>query len=114
MPAKDSRFRRPVLDQEHLAGSSSGLPVAAFRASYYLKRVSTEIGERMSIKPMIIPSRCRAAPGFQRAGRALRYAAAPIADDMLETMYDAPGIGLAAIQVGEPIRMLIIDLAEGR
>ncbi|MCH8684939.1 peptide deformylase [Pedomonas mirosovicensis] len=33
-------------------------------------------------------------------------------DDMLETMYDAPGIGLAAIQVGEPIRVLVIDLQE--
>ncbi|MFC7048817.1 peptide deformylase [Emcibacter nanhaiensis] len=32
-------------------------------------------------------------------------------DDMLETMYDAPGIGLAAIQVGRPIRVLVIDLA---
>jgi peptide deformylase len=31
---------------------------------------------------------------------------------MLETMYDAPGIGLAAIQVGEPLRMLVIDLAK--
>ena len=27
-------------------------------------------------------------------------------------MYDAPGIGLAAIQVGEPLRMLVIDLAK--
>lgn len=35
-----------------------------------------------------------------------------LADDMLETMYDAPGIGLAAIQVGEPLRMLVIDLAK--
>jgi len=34
------------------------------------------------------------------------------ADDMLETMYDAPGIGLAAIQIGEPRRMLVIDLAK--
>jgi peptide deformylase len=33
-------------------------------------------------------------------------------DDMLDTMYDAPGIGLAAIQVGEPIRVLVIDLAK--
>src|SRR3546814_9205279 len=31
-------------------------------------------------------------------------------DDMLETMYDAPGIGLAAIQVGVPKRVLVIDL----
>ena len=30
-------------------------------------------------------------------------------DDMFETMYDAPGIGLAAVQVGEPIRAIVID-----
>lgn len=34
------------------------------------------------------------------------------ADDMLATMYDAPGIGLAAIQVGEPIRILVVDTAK--
>lgn len=32
--------------------------------------------------------------------------------DMFETMYDAPGIGLAAIQVGVPKRVLVIDLQE--
>lgn len=32
-----------------------------------------------------------------------------LADDMLETMYDARGIGLAAPQVGELVRMLVID-----
>jgi peptide deformylase len=32
-------------------------------------------------------------------------------DDMLETMYDAPGIGLAAIQVGVPKRVLVMDIA---
>jgi peptide deformylase len=31
-------------------------------------------------------------------------------DDMLETMYAAPGIGLAAIQVGEPVRVIVMDL----
>ena len=31
-------------------------------------------------------------------------------DEMLETMYDAPGIGLAAIQVGVPKRIIVIDL----
>jgi peptide deformylase len=31
---------------------------------------------------------------------------------MFETMYDAPGIGLAAVQVGVPIRLLVIDLQE--
>lgn len=32
--------------------------------------------------------------------------------DMFDTMYDAPGIGLAAIQVGVPKRILVIDLQE--
>jgi peptide deformylase len=32
-----------------------------------------------------------------------------LADDMLETMYDAPGIGLAAPQVGVGKRMLVMD-----
>ena len=32
-------------------------------------------------------------------------------DEMLKTMYDAPGIGLAAIQVGEPRRIITIDVA---
>ena len=34
-------------------------------------------------------------------------------DDMLETMYDAPGIGLAAIQVGVPKRVIVMDLTRG-
>ena len=33
-------------------------------------------------------------------------------NDMFETMYDAPGIGLAAVQVGMPRRLLVIDLQE--
>ncbi|MBW8815135.1 MAG: peptide deformylase [Caulobacterales bacterium] len=32
-------------------------------------------------------------------------------DEMLETMYEAPGIGLAAIQVGVPKRVIVMDLA---
>jgi peptide deformylase len=33
-------------------------------------------------------------------------------DDMLETMYRAPGIGLAAIQVGVPRRLIVIDVSK--
>ena len=32
-------------------------------------------------------------------------------DDMLETMYEAPGIGLAAIQVGVPKRIIVMDIS---
>ena len=63
------------------------------------------------IRPLVIlPDpilRQRSRP-VERVDDALRR----FADDMLETMYDAPGIGLAAIQVGEPLRMLVIDLAK--
>ena len=31
-------------------------------------------------------------------------------DDMLETMYAAPGIGLAAIQIGVPKRVIVLDI----
>ncbi|PIT71037.1 peptide deformylase [Bartonella tribocorum] len=34
-----------------------------------------------------------------------------LADDMLETMYNAKGIGLAAVQIGIPLRMLVIDVS---
>jgi peptide deformylase len=35
-----------------------------------------------------------------------------LVDDMFETMYDAPGIGLAAIQIGTPKRVVTMDLAK--
>lgn len=64
----------------------------------------------MSIKPLVIlpdPLLRQVSKPIERFDGQLRK----FADDMLETMYDAPGIGLAAIQVGEPVRMLVIDLA---
>jgi peptide deformylase len=35
-----------------------------------------------------------------------------LVDDMFETMYEAPGIGLAAIQIGVPKRVIVMDLAK--
>jgi peptide deformylase len=37
-----------------------------------------------------------------------------LVDDMLETMYDAPGIGLAASQVNVHKRIIVIDISENR
>jgi peptide deformylase len=37
-----------------------------------------------------------------------------LVDDMIETMYAAPGIGLAATQVGVPLRIFVVDLSVGR
>ena len=77
--------------------------VDAIPASHYLKP--------MSIRPLIIlpdPKLREVSKPVERVDDTLRR----FADDMLETMYDAPGIGLAAIQVGEPLRMLVIDLSK--
>lgn len=35
-----------------------------------------------------------------------------LAKDMLQAMYDAPGVGLAAPQVGVPIRLIVVDIAK--
>ncbi len=35
-------------------------------------------------------------------------------DDMIETMYAAPGVGLAATQIGAPLRVFVVDVSVGR
>ncbi|TCD16465.1 peptide deformylase [Oricola cellulosilytica] len=65
----------------------------------------------MAVKPLVLlpdPILRKSSAPVERVDDQLRR----FADDMLETMYDAPGIGLAAIQVGEPLRMLVIDVAK--
>ena len=44
----------------------------------------------------------------KKLGRDIRQ----LVDDMFETMYEAPGIGLAAIQVGVPRRVITMDLSK--
>jgi peptide deformylase len=64
----------------------------------------------MTIKPLIIlpdPVLRQVSAKVEQVDDAVRN----LADDMLETMYDAPGIGLAAIQIGVPRRLLVIDLS---
>ena len=63
-------------------------------------------------------------PILRHGARALQQPAREVAtitpdihtllDDMVETMYAAPGIGLAAPQVGESLRIFVIDLSVGR
>ncbi|MCA0256686.1 MAG: peptide deformylase [Proteobacteria bacterium] len=64
----------------------------------------------MTIKPLIIlPD-----PLLREVSKPVERVDAEIlklADDMLETMYEAPGIGLAAIQIGVARRLLVLDVA---
>ena len=65
----------------------------------------------MTIKPLIIlpdPILRQVSAPIEQVDDAVRNLSA----DMLETMYDAPGIGLAAIQIGVPKRLLVIDLSK--
>ncbi len=65
----------------------------------------------MSIRPLVI------LPDAQlrlvsKPVQAVTPAIRTLVEDMFETMYDAPGIGLAAIQIGEPLRVVTIDLSK--
>ncbi len=64
----------------------------------------------MTIKPLIIlpdPLLRVVSKPFERFDAETKR----LASDMLDTMYDAPGIGLAAVQIGVDRRMLVIDIA---
>jgi len=37
-----------------------------------------------------------------------------LVDDMIQTMYAAPGVGLAATQIGAPLRIFVADISSGR
>ncbi|MCR6500783.1 peptide deformylase [Shinella sp. CPCC 101442] len=65
----------------------------------------------MTIKPLIIlpdPILRQVSSAIETIDSEVRK----LADDMLETMYDAPGIGLAAIQIGVARRMLVLDVSK--
>ena len=66
-----------------------------------LRRILTVDGDLAALKQKSAP-----VPAVDDALRALM-------DDMLETMYAAPGVGLAAIQVGVAKRVIVMDLAKG-
>lgn len=63
-------------------------------------------------------------PILRHGAAALHAPASPVAeldesvgrlvDDMVDTMYAAPGIGLAAPQIGVPLRLFVVDVSVGR
>ena len=64
----------------------------------------------MALRPIIIlpdPKLRLVCERIERVDGALRK----LMDDMIETMHDAPGVGLAAIQIAEPICLVVVDVA---
>lgn len=72
-------------------------------ASYLLKP--------MAVRPILTAPDARLKQKSDPIEGGVTDAHRALMDDMLETMYDAPGIGLAAIQIGEPVRIIVMDLA---
>ena len=65
----------------------------------------------MALRPIIIlpdPKLRLVSKKIERVDDDLRR----LIDDMIETMHEAPGVGLAAIQIAEPIRLLVVDVAK--
>lgn len=75
-----------------------------FAALTYLKA--------MSVRPIILLPDEKTLRQVSKSVQQVDAAARSVFDDMLETMYDAPGIGLAAIQIGVAQRMMVIDLSK--
>jgi peptide deformylase len=65
----------------------------------------------MALRPIIVlpdPKLRLVSQKIVRIDESLRK----LMDDMIETMHDAPGVGLAAIQIAEPIRLVVVDVAK--
>jgi peptide deformylase len=65
----------------------------------------------MAIRPIVILPDPRLRAVSEPVG-AITGEIRDLARDMLETMYDAPGVGLAAIQVGVPKRVITMDVSK--
>jgi peptide deformylase len=65
----------------------------------------------MAIRPLVILPDPRLRLRSEPVG-AITEEIRELATDMIETMYDAPGVGLAAIQIGVPKRVIIMDVAK--
>jgi len=65
----------------------------------------------MALRPILIAPDPRLKQKSKPVEGPVTDAHRALMDDMLETMYEAPGIGLAAIQIGEPLCIIVMDLA---
>jgi peptide deformylase len=65
----------------------------------------------MTVRPIIMLPDEKTLRQVSKPVKAVDAEARAVFDDMLETMYKAPGIGLAAVQIGVPRRLIVMDVA---
>jgi peptide deformylase len=65
----------------------------------------------MAIRPIITLPDEKILRQVSKPVRSVDEGVRAVFDDMLETMYKAPGIGLAAVQIGVPQRLVVLDVA---
>ena len=83
---------------------------ASAQAAYVLVRVRLKTEKSMAILPILTapdPRLKKKAKPVEKVDKETRK----LMDDLLDTMYDAPGIGLAAPQVGVSKRVIVLDLS---
>jgi peptide deformylase len=66
----------------------------------------------MAIRPIVILPDARLRKPSKAVAR-IDAKVKKLIEDMFDTMYEAPGIGLAAVQVGEPVRVIVVDPTRG-
>jgi peptide deformylase len=65
----------------------------------------------MALRPILVAPDARLKQKSAPVEGQVTDAHRKLMDDMIETMYEAPGIGLAAVQIGEPVRIIVMDLS---
>ena len=102
---------RGIIGRNDRCVSLAGPPWRHAHPAFVDPRAAASYLDAMAIKPIIIlpdPTlRLRSEP-VERVDQDLIR----LADDMLETMYDAPGIGLAAVQIAVPRRIVVTDISK--
>ena len=66
---------------------------------------------RMAIRPIITLPDEKILRQVSKPVKSVDEGVRAVFDDMLETMYKAPGIGLAAVQIGVPQRLIVLDVS---
>jgi peptide deformylase len=109
MPGACSPIRPPLANEERTA-SRPALARAANRP-FVDRQFRTAYIARMALREILVlpDKRLRV---VSKPVKSITAEVKRLVEDMFETMYDAPGIGLAAIQVGEPRRIVTMDLAK--